>query len=423
MKRYHPQLAFLLLVGSINFGIAGAEDITVAGRVVDENGNPVSGATVSHFWRANGSSTKPDGTPYDFKNEEEIKQFWGNVGEMAPSNEARSATTANDGTFSLTVYHRARAVLAMDAQRQTGGYGEIPRSYSGEEIQIQLRPVVRVTGHMESVVDGKPRAWSHLYAELAPDPTRPVGINRVLSCGSFDGRFEFLIPPGDYQLDAYAISDVKVDNIDLRVHPAPTLSLDGKMKNHNLGVLELSLAPPDINDVRGAAIAEGTWQNITDHFGKPCPQWHATDVRDLPKGATISDFRGKWVLLVFWGFSCPICLEKEIPKILEIYERNLEFKDRFEMVGICIDYGGELTSMEQVDEALAPIVEHLWNGERIPFSMVLDATFKTWERFGIASLGTVALVNPDGILIEGDESTLEEILRSGGANLSGIGTK
>jgi hypothetical protein len=37
-------------------------------------------------------------------------------------------------------------------------------------------------------------------------------------------------------------------------------------------------------------------------------------------------------------------------------------------------------------------------------------TFKTWERYGIEGLGTIVLINPDGRIVEGDESTLQEIL-------------
>lgn len=96
--------------------------------------------------------------------------------------------------------------------------------------------------------------------------------------------------------------------------------------------------------------------------------------------------------------------------MMDFYERNSHLKDRFEIVGVCIDYSGDLDSIEKLDAALESIEKKVWKGKKIPFPIVLDNTFRTWERYGIAGLGTVVLVEPDGRLVEGDESTLQALL-------------
>ena len=41
---------------------------------------------------------------------------------------------------------------------------------------------------------------------------------------------------------------------------------------------------------------------IAQHYGKAPPAWHVTDARGVDPEATLADFKGKWVLLEFWGF-------------------------------------------------------------------------------------------------------------------------
>lgn len=159
------------------------------------------------------------------------------------------------------------------------------------------------------------------------------------------------------------------------------------------------------------AKAEGSWNDYTQHYGESPPQWHATDARGVSKDARIADFRGKWVLIDFWGLSCRPCLTKGLPKLVKFYEEHASQRDQFEILSICIDYEGELKSMADVDRALEPIIKHVWGGKALPFPILLDPTFKTWERYGLPGLGTVILIDPDGNLVEGDEAKLAEILK------------
>lgn len=67
---------------------------SIAGRVVNRDEKPVANAAVSTFWRANGSSRQPDGTPFDLSDAKQLREFWGRLGPMAPQESAVRAETA-----------------------------------------------------------------------------------------------------------------------------------------------------------------------------------------------------------------------------------------------------------------------------------------------------------------------------------------
>ena len=109
----------------------------------------------------------------------------------------------------------------------------------------------------------------------------------------------------------------------------------------------------------------------------------------------IKDFRGKWLLIYFWGLGCAPCLKTGLPAMMSFYEQHAADRDRFEIVAFCIDDERDVTSMAELDRKLEPVVEHVWGGKKLPFPVVLDASFKTQDGFGISTLGPV-LVDPEG---------------------------
>ena len=67
----------------------------------------------------------------------------------------------------------------------------------------------------------------------------------------------------------------------------------------------------------------------------PAPSFTLRDLNG--KTVSLSDFKGKVVVLDFWATWCPPCV-KEIPHFIELYE---QYKDKgFVMVGISVDREG-----------------------------------------------------------------------------------
>lgn len=69
--------------------------------------------------------------------------------------------------------------------------------------------------------------------------------------------------------------------------------------------------------------------------GKAAPLFTLRDLNG--EQVSLSDFKGKVVILDFWATWCPPCVI-EIPHFIELYEK---YKDQgFAMVGISLDHGG-----------------------------------------------------------------------------------
>jgi len=395
----------LVVVG----GMPAEEGRKVHGRVVDEHGEPVAGADVGWWWRANGSPNDKNGKPYDenfLKTDEGNKVFWGNVGKMEPW--AKSAKTGPDGRFSLIVNEKFHGLMALDKGRECGGLAILPLGRGEADVEIRITRLVRVRGALRGPKDGRRPVWTHVYASLPEDLRRPLDMTALASCGCVgEGRFEMSLPPGRYVLYGYNDNDLEQDK--LRGEFNREIRLSSDTPNVDFGTLQL-VPKPSITDRKERAQAAGTWGDYTKHYGERPPSWSVVDARGVRKDVQVSDFKGKWLLVDFWGLSCATCLRDGLPKLMKFYEEHRAQHDRFEILAICIDEDGELKSIADVDKKLQPIVEHFW-GKSLPFPVLLDPTFTTWERYGLPGMGTTILIDPDGKLVKGDETSLAEKLR------------
>ncbi|MDQ3185240.1 MAG: TlpA family protein disulfide reductase [Pseudomonadota bacterium] len=62
------------------------------------------------------------------------------------------------------------------------------------------------------------------------------------------------------------------------------------------------------------------------------------------KKLTLSDYKGKWVLINFWATWCPPCL-KEIPDLVSLYESRKDVM----VIGVAMDYQNPKTVLKFVD--------------------------------------------------------------------------
>jgi hypothetical protein len=398
---------FLLVV----VGTARADELEVRGRVIDEAGRPLADVDVDSYWRANGSGRDKDGVFLDLKKEENVKLFWSHVGEMEPSRpgfrrvEPGLGRTGPDGRFSLKIPDICHALMALDRSRRRGGLARIPKGNETSSVEIRIGPLVKVRGRFEGPEPGKRPDWTHVYTLLPEDPTCPLDTFRLVGCGSFEARFEMSLPPGRYLLNGYT------DPRNAQLVPDKEVVLTNETPEVDLGILHLSpyKSPLETNIERSKA--DGSWGDYTKSYGRKPPRWHLVDTHGVPRDVQLSDYKGKWVLLEFWGFDCRYCLRTGLPKLVKFYEEHQAQRDRFEILTICIDYEGNLKTMADVDRTLEPIVKHAWGGKSLPFPVMLDNTFKTWESYGLKGLGELLLIDPEGNLVQGDETVLAEKLK------------
>jgi hypothetical protein len=225
--------------------------VKVRGKVVDANGHPVEGATVASFWMR--SWRRPEGQ---------------GGSSLSP---VQGVTTDREGAFAieLQLYGRDGALLAIDRRQKVGGSVTVKAKGPVEPVTITLGPLVRVHGSFSSSDLGKRPPWTNVYISLMP------GNVRMVMSESQEAKFDVLVPPGTYRFWGYG-TDVTNLTKDITAK-ADSPDLD-------LGTLDI---PATI---------------IAKHKGKAPPEWKITDARGVKKDVRLADFKGKWVLMEFWGF-------------------------------------------------------------------------------------------------------------------------
>ena len=102
------------------------------------------------------------------------------------------------------------------------------------------------------------------------------------------------------------------------------------------------------------------------------------------KEINLNQFRGKHVLINFWATWCGPC-KIEMPSLEALYER---FKDRnFVLLAISNDMFG------------ANIVKPFVKAHNINFPVLLDQRLKVSNTFGVVSLPTTFMIDPQGKII------------------------
>lgn len=119
-------------------------------------------------------------------------------------------------------------------------------------------------------------------------------------------------------------------------------------------------------------------------IGKTAPEFTLPDTAGVE--VSLSDFRGKYVLLDFWASWCPPC-RRENPNVVKAYQ---EYKDRnFTIIGISLDQNkAKWMKAIQDDELTWTHVSDLkyWDSE-IP------------ALYGVRGIPSNVLLDPDGVII------------------------
>jgi cytochrome c biogenesis protein CcmG, thiol:disulfide interchange protein DsbE len=100
-------------------------------------------------------------------------------------------------------------------------------------------------------------------------------------------------------------------------------------------------------------------------------------------GVSLSDYRGKWVLLNFWATWCPPCIQ-EMPSLDRLHQ---EFEDRgLVVLGVSVD---------TEKQAYERFIER-WN---LSFPIVRDPEMSVPSRYGTNKYPETFLINPEGKVV------------------------
>jgi hypothetical protein len=402
MSNWMWMTAFLVLLGT-KLALADDASKQVAGRVLDKAGRAAAGVTVAPGWVANGLRWDQI---KEIQKTGKTEELWRNEGMMEPMG-TRFATTDAEGQFKIGIRDNEKTLMALDVARSKGAIIRLSKGMENASFEVRLQPLVRVSGSTRLSGGDKPLQWSMVYLNLPPDPSDPLSRRRIGICGSFKTQFVFLVPPGEYVLSAFSDSPSaeSVEDRPFKVVAGQT-SLD-------LGTLLLRPSLT-IQDRIDQSKARGTWVNYKENFGKAPPRWHLTDAKGVATGAELADFKEKWVILYIWAPNCAPCLGKGLPELMAFYEAHHSQRDRFEVLAFCVDFGGTLKTIRELENHLESVKKNVWGGKDLPFPVLLDNTFQTYERLGLegSAVSNLLLINPEGKLVEGDLKTLERELSS-----------
>ena len=346
-----------------------AGPIKVTGRVVGPDGAPVAGVDVGTMWSFDDAKISPFG----------------------------GTKTDADGRFQFEAefYDQPGVLLAMDAERKVGGLVTVdpnpgqnrsaPASDkpSGESklppplapVEIRLGPLVRVHGNFDSPELDKKLDWTNVYMMLGPDKIR------VAECSSDEAAFDLKLPAGEYLFNGYGTDEVQ--------GIGKQLTLKADQPDLDLATIHLKASP------------------LGKMYGKEPPPLHITDARGISKDIKLSDFKGKWVLLDFWGYWCGPCVGRSLPDLMELYDEHPGDRDKFVILAF---HDKQAETFEQLDQKLKPIIESTWGGRELPFPILLDSTGETVETYGIRAWPTTIAINPEGKVVRGGEYAFKKTL-------------
>ncbi len=308
----------------------------VRGRVIDATGEPVSGADVGRRWN--------------------VYQ-----GDMNPG---AWVVTDSQGRFEIpTVYrHSPVVVMALDEARQNGGLVVVDKpddeSEGDVDVEIKFSPLVEVRGSYWAPAAGRrPRkVWTSV--ELLPQEVH------IVESTDRSPYFSFRLPEGTYRLR-------------------------GNMEDFDdvYRTLELKAGqqPVELTDMEMPVSKRGSL------YGKPAPAWHFTEAQGMETSAKISDYRGKWLVIEFWGAWCGPCIS-QMDQLFRFSDKHEDDRDRFEIITV---HHSLENSTDDLPTKMPQLLKR-WEIDAFPYPVAIDSTNQTIERFGVKGFPTTIFIDPAG---------------------------
>lgn len=131
--------------------------------------------------------------------------------------------------------------------------------------------------------------------------------------------------------------------------------------------------------------------NESPKVGQPMPDFQLNDVQFYSqKSISLSDFKGKWLILDFWNEYCSTCLSS-FPKIDSLQKK---FADRVKFV--LVGYNGSQYFKKSSNTSIRKLFEQNRKRENLKLTIAYDSTLM--HRYNIRPTPYLIIVDPKGIV-------------------------
>ncbi|MCH7556100.1 MAG: redoxin domain-containing protein [Planctomycetes bacterium] len=344
-------------------------------RLVDSDSRPVAGAKAGA-----GASTR-DVPVLGSKLSWYLRSREHNI-----SNDLGEITLTREKLFSPSwPADRKLALYVLHEDRRIGAVCEISKDGKQEEIELTLVPVCHVHGRLGSEglkKIGRPLTWTNVYLQWNQDSFG------VLSHTSDNQRFEFLVPPGEYQLMAYGSGGKggKPPGITAATkHKRLTIEVKEGESDLDLGIIDL---PPT---------------KTSTLIGKPAIEFGPIKAWKNGPPVKLADLTGKAVIIYFNGSSPST--SRDLPRLVNLHKQ-------FENKGLVIIALYNSASMEDLEKKWLEVYEKYGGVSDVPFRVAIDGgepTFyegtnkkrlgATYGAYDITGNPTTILIDPEGKVV------------------------
>lgn len=371
------------------------------GRVLDPEGRPVPNAVVGSGWITKGEHGEWRMGP--FYRETVTTNREGHF-ELAPVLEIRDYGTRLGPP-------EVEPLCFADASFRRVAFRALTPGGAKDPIEVTLRPArrVRVPVATGSIAPDT-NALLSTEIKIVPRPERP------------DWRFYFLLDEQPWKELPDRPAGGKVIEEYL---PGGTYRIDVGLYEANgggkLGEATRELVVPSGEGPLDLPPIELRLTVHREMVGKPAPEIEAIDL-DTGRPVTLADYRGKVVILDFWGYWCGPCVGN-MPHLVELQRK---FAGRpLEILAL---HDQSVQSRAEYDRKIAAARRHFWGGHDLPFRVALDrpdprksderdpiGSGTTIERYEIKGFPTVFVIDRDGTIVDqvwfSDHERLESLVR------------
>jgi len=119
--------------------------------------------------------------------------------------------------------------------------------------------------------------------------------------------------------------------------------------------------------------------------GSPAPDFTFRDLNFSE--VSLSQYKGKIVLLNLWSTTCPPCID-EVPYIESLYQK-MKGNDRFQLLTVVTNRGED-----------GEVVKPFMKKHGLSFPVLIDTKKVAWQRYKLTGWPETFLIGRDGIILE-----------------------